>query len=118
MAAPNIVGVTNIVASTNVATVTNVMSNVVVNTASSNSVVKINTIMIANYNTTATAANVDIYRNGISYLINGNIPVPGQSTLISSAKDTAFYLIEGDALRANTGANNYAHITVSYEMIS
>lgn len=118
MAAPNIVGVTNIIANTNLAAVTSVMSNVVVNSAGSNSVIKVNTIMIANYNTSATAANVDIYRNGTSYLINGNIPVPGQSTLISSAKDTAFYLIEGDALRANTAANNYAHITVSYETIS
>lgn len=118
MAAPNIVNVTTIYGSTNVAPVTTALSNVVVNPASSGTVVKVNTVTLANYNTAAISANVDIYRGGSSYLMAGNINVPAQSILIVSAKDTSFYLVEGDALRVNAAANNYITATSSFETIS
>ena len=118
MAAPNIVNVTTIYGSTNVAAAITSFSNVVVNPASSGTVVKVNTVTLANYSTAATSANVDIFRNGTSYLMAGNISVPAQSILIVSAKDTSFYLVEGDALRVNAAANGYITVTSSFETIS
>lgn len=118
MAAPNLLNVTSCVGSTNVAAAITSFSNVVVNPASSGTVVKVNTVTLTNYNTTATSANVDIFRSGTSYLMAGNISVPPQSILIVSAKDTSFYLIEGDALRVNATANGYITVTSSFETIS
>lgn len=118
MAAPNIVGVTNIVASTNVANVTTVTSNVIVNAVGSNSVYKINTIMVANYSSSSVTSNVFLNRSGTPYYISGAITVPAYSTLVNSSKDSAFYIVEGDYIQASVSANNAAHLTISYEIIS
>lgn len=119
MAAPNIVGVTTINANTAMLLANNVGMNAVIsNVAGSNAVIKVNTVLVSNYGANTITTNVDLYRGGVSYPISGNISVPGFSTLISSSKDTAFYLVEGDTLRANTSANNVAAITASYETIS
>ena len=117
MATPNIVNTSTVNGAIAVLSANTVgMSNVVVNSASSGQLIKINTITIANYNVNAVSANVDVFRAGIGYYINGNITVPAFSTLLSTTKDAAIYLNEGDSLRANVGVNNSIHITVSYDV--
>lgn len=74
--------------------------------------------MLSNYSASNITANVDFLRSGTGYYISGAILVPSNSTLIASGKDTAFYMVEGDALRTWVSANSSAHITVSYEVIS
>jgi hypothetical protein len=49
-------------------------------------------------------------------LIVGNVLVPANSTMVVSGKDTAFYLEEGDGLRAAT--SNTVHVVSSYEIIT
>ena len=121
MAAPNIVNVSQINANTNLANVTTVLSNVVTNAASSGKVYKINNIQLSNYSIATVTANVIINRSSASpasYYIAGSISVPTTSTLVVVAKDTSFYMEEGDVLQINASANSSIHGVVSYEVIS
>lgn len=117
MAAPNIVNVTTILAKTAAASLTTVMSNVVVNSSNSNTVAKINSVVIANTGSATITANVEINRTNTGYAVAGNLSIPAYSTMVVSGKDTAIYLEEGDLLRANVSANT-AVLTSSYEIIS
>ena len=53
------------------------MNTIISNLSGSNSVIKVNTIMIANYGANTITANVDLYRGSVSYPISGNMSVPG-----------------------------------------
>jgi hypothetical protein len=118
MAAPNIVNVTTITAKNALATLITNTSNIIVNSASSSTVDKINYISIANYTANSITANVMINRSSVIYYLAGAITVPSNSTLVVSGKDTSIYLEEGDILQANVSANLSAHITSSYEIIA
>ena len=118
MAAPNIVNVTTITAKTAVAQLITNTSNIIVNSASSSTVDKINYISVANYTSSTVSTNVMINRSSTIYYLAGAITVPAYSTLVVSAKDTAIYLEEGDILQANVSANLSASITASYEIIA
>jgi hypothetical protein len=121
MAAPNIVNVTQINANTNLANVTTAVANVVTNSASSGKVYKINNVQLANYGAATVTANVIFNRSSASpasYYIAGSISVPPTSTLVVVAKDTSFYMEEGDVLQMSTSANSSVHGVVSYEVIS
>ena len=116
MAAPNIVGVTSIIGKTAVMVANSTPANVISNPASSNTVLKVNTVTVSNFGATVITANVDVFRSSTQYLIVGNVAIPANSTMVVSGKDTAFYLEEGDGLRATTSANS--HVISSYEIIS
>jgi hypothetical protein len=119
MATPNIINTSTVNGNLAVLSANTVgMSNVVVNSAGSGQLIKINTITIANYNTSSITVNVDIFRGGIGYLLSGRISVPGNATLLPLTKDSSIYLNEGDSLRANVSSNNSADITVSYDTYS
>jgi hypothetical protein len=121
MAAPNIVNVSQITANTNLANVTTVVANVVTNSASSGKVYKVNNIQLANYGAATVTANVIFNRSSSSpatYFIAGSISVPATSTLVVVAKDTSFYMEEGDVLQMSSSANSSVHGVVSYEVIS
>lgn len=117
MTAPNTLSITTVNAKTALGTLTTVTSNVIVNGASSNAVVKVNTIMVNNYSASAILANVFITRSSVPYYIAGNVSVPAYSTLFVLGKDSATYLEEGDYLQANV-SSNVAQISSSYELIS
>jgi hypothetical protein len=108
MAAPNIV---------NVVTIT-VMANVVTNLTNSNTVVKINDVMVSNYASGNMTANVIINRGGTNYYIGANVLIPGFSTLVLIGKDSFVYLEENDYLQANASANTSMHCISAYEIIS
>jgi hypothetical protein len=116
MAAPNIVGVTSIIGKTAVLVANSTPANVVANPTSSNTVLKVNTVTVANFGSSIITANVDIFRSSVGYLVIGNVSIPANSTMVVSGKDTAFYLEEGDGLRTTT--SNTAHVISSYEIIS
>lgn len=119
MAAPNIVNVASIIARTNVANVITVASDIIGNPTNSNKVLKINNLVISNYNPTTTAnISASIFRNSIENRIANNIIVPIGSTLVLISKDTATYLEEGDSLRLTASANNILWAVSSYEDIS
>ena len=117
MASPNIVNITSITARTAANALFTNTSNIITNSASSNTVVKVNYASITNYGASTLTCNVGVNRNGTTFLLAGSISVPTVSTLIVLAKDTCLYLEEGDTLVANTSSNSAAHITSSYEII-
>lgn len=124
MAQPNIVSVTTIYGNTAVAAVTNVSTNLVVNSASSGQVLKINTLYISNIHANSNTAlvSVGLLRTGVEYKIAANINLSANSTL--DVINKAIYLEEGDCLRvsANTtfsaNANNLCQAVCSFEAIS
>ena len=117
MAAPNILNLASITGKTAVANVTTSYSNVLVNTANSSTLLKINNILLSNYTANATVANIIFTRGGVNIYVGGSISVPGQSVLILIGKDTSFYLEEGDYLQANTSSNNSINLTSGYEIL-
>ena len=126
MANPNIIGVTSILGKTYFNEIANGShSSMVTNPASSNSVYKINVISISNGTGSARNISVAVYRDpdgaGAApsryYDIANTVTVPANSTLVVTAKDTSFYLEEGDILTSFASAANL-EIMVSYEIIS
>lgn len=118
MAAPNLVNVTTMTGTTAVLAASTVLSNVMVNSAASGNVFKVNMVTIANYTNVAITSNVVMQRSSTNYFLAGNISIPANSTLVVSGKDTMFYMIEGDQLMANVSANTSASVLSSYEVIA
>ena len=118
MSNPNIVNVTNITGQTALANLTTVTANIITNASGSNTVCKINDVILTNYSSSVQTANVIINRSATTYYIGGNVSVPSYSTLTLVGKDMAFYLLEGDVIQANVSANSAIHIVSSYEIIS
>ena len=118
MAAPNTLSLTSITLKTSLAALSTVTSNIITNSSSSNTVDKLNDVIICNYTGTNITANVMINRSTTAYYLAGNITVPANSTLVVLGKDTAVYLEEGDVLQANVSANSSAHISAAYELIT
>jgi hypothetical protein len=117
MAAPNIVNVTTINGNTAVANVTNVASNLVVNSASSNKVVKINSLYISNIDgETDGSINIAFTRAEVNYFIAKTIIVPADSTLDIVSK--SIYLQEGDTIKIDGSSNSLMQAVCSFEEIS
>ena len=117
MAQPNIVSVGTIYGNTAVAAVTNVSTNLVVNSASSGQVLKLNALYISNIHATGNTAVVSasVLRTGTEYRVASNIVLTANSTI---------YLQEGDCIRISanstfaSNANNYVEAVCSFEAIS
>lgn len=119
MANPNIVNVTSILGKTAVANVTTASSNLVVNSAGSNTIIKINTLIASNINATATFEfSASIYRSSIDYSLASTIAIPSDASLVVLSKDTAIYLEEGDSIRCSSSSNGAIVAVCSYEIIS
>ena len=131
MSAPNIVNVTAIYGSTT-SYIPSGTTNVVLlaNVAASNTVMKINSITVANLDASAlVSATVAIYTNGAvaqgsapsggtAYAIASTVGVPANASLIVTDKSTSFYLQEGTSLAITSGVASKLVFTVSYELIS
>lgn len=116
MANPNLGSATTIYANTAIANVTTTDTTFIQNTASSNTVVKINSILVSNIQENSTTANIGIERSSVKYYIVKDVTVPSGSTLDALSK--SLYLLEGDALFVSGSANSAMQITSSYEEIS
>lgn len=118
MAQPNIVNVTTIRGNTAALNVSTVAANVVANPASSNRVLKINTLMIANMDgVNAADINVSLFKVGVEFKIAHTITVPADASLVVLSKDTSIYLEETDYIRLSASANGRLHAICSYEEI-
>lgn len=116
MAAPNVINITNLTCKSAVAALTTATSNVI--TVSSNTVIKVNDIILSNYSSNSITANLLFNRSATAYFVAGNVTVPAFSTLVVIGKDSPIYLEEGDVLQANVSANTAVHFTSSYEIIT
>lgn len=118
MAAPNLLTSTTVTGKTALATLSTVTANVITNGSSSNSVSKLNNIVLSNYSSSAVTANVMVNRSASVYYVGGTIAIPANSTLVLLGKDTSLYLEEGDVLQANVSANTSVSMSASYELMS
>jgi hypothetical protein len=117
MAAPNIVNVTTITGKTALANVTTSFANLVVNTAASGKVFKVNTLYITNVDGTANISiGVGLIRTDYSYALANSVVVPANSTLDLVSKSV--YLEEGDYIQIKAAANNTIHAICSFEELS
>jgi hypothetical protein len=124
MANPNIVNVTSILGiTTAVGLTTTAVTTFLSNAASSNKVLKINTIIAANTDGTNDADITIKYHlaaagAGTSIALANTITVPADATLVIIGKDNPIYLEENRSLTAQASAANDIAIVCSYEDIS
>ena len=119
MAAPNIVNVTSIYGRTAHLNLTTSSQSVVSNSANSNKVFKINTIIVANIDGSAAADVTVNYNNaGTTFALASTISVPADSTLVVLDKSSALYLEENDSIQALASAAGDLVIHISYEEIA
>ena len=120
MAAPNIVNVTSIFGKTVYDTYVGTSQSITLqNAASSNKVLKINTILAANRDGT-NDADISVFVSTVSsstalFYLAYTITVPADSTLVITSKDTSFYLEEDRAIRAFASNSSDISLMISYE---
>ena len=131
MAAPNIASLTTITGKTTYFTPTGTTAVVLLqNAASSNNVLKINQIVVANVDgTNAVDCTVSIYTNGgvaqgsapsggTAFPIASTISVPADASLIVVDKTTGIYLEEGTSISITSGTASKLTFSVSYELMT
>tara|TARA_B100001778_G_scaffold86304_1_gene70065 strand:- start:137 stop:514 length:378 start_codon:yes stop_codon:yes gene_type:complete len=122
MAAPNIVNVTSIIGKTTFDTdVATSASATLTNSASSDKVLKVNTIIAANIDG-SNDADITVYVSNASnttalYHLAKTITVPADSSLVITSKDTSFYLEENRRIIALASAAGDISLMISYEEI-
>jgi len=124
MSAPNIVNVTTITGITTYKTLTGNTETVFLNApASTNEVIKVNNVIIAN--TTSTSVNATVsYRTaaaggGTAFKIANSTPISAYSTLVLIDKSSSIYLEENTSLTATSSSvSGLLDIICSYEEIS
>jgi hypothetical protein len=131
MAAPNIASLTTITGKTTYFTPSGTTAVVLLqNAASSNTVLKINQIVVANVDgTNAVDCTVSIYTNGgvaqgsapsggTAFPIASTISVPADASLIVTDKTTGIYLEENTSISITSGTASKLTFSVSYELMS
>lgn len=118
MANPNLINVTSIVGKGVNYAITVTPTSLI--TAGSNTIFKINSVIVANVNGTASAdVTVSLYKNQTTeYKLAFTVPVPADATLVVISKDSFIYLEENDSLRFSASANSYLEAYVSCELIT
>jgi hypothetical protein len=131
VAAPNIASLTTITGKTTYLTPGGTTALVLLpNAASSNNVLKINQIVVANVDgTNAVDATVSIYTNGAvaqgsapsggtAFPIASTVSVPADASLIVVDKTTGLYLEEGTSISVTSGTASKLTFSVSYEIMT
>ena len=128
MTAPNVVAVATITAKTSFISLANTSANAVIsNPASSNKVMKINTIFVAN-DDGANSATIDLIMHDKdggagdsptkSIEIAKTVSIPPGATAVILDKNSALYLEEDHSIYATASAANDLNVFCSYEEIS
>jgi len=131
MSNPNIAAASNIYGTTTFYTPSGTSAVVLLaNATGSNTVYKINQIVVSNTNgSSAVNATVSIYSNGsvsqgsapsggTAYPVVSTVSVPANASLIAVDKTTAIYLMENQSISITSGTANYLTFSISYEAIS
>lgn len=118
MTAPNMALITTITGKNSVANVSNISSNIVYNASSSNTIYKLNTILVTNVTSGNTVdITISLQRNSYNYRIANTVTISPKTTFVALGKDAPIYLEEGDGLNISASANSSAEMVVSYEII-
>lgn len=118
MANPNIVAVTEIYGKTALLAVTNSATAIITNSSASNKILKINSLLVSNIDSTTTVTlTVDIFRGGSATRIIQGVSISPGTSFTAIDKSVVIYLEEGDSLRLAAGTNNTLEAICSYEEI-
>ena len=117
MAAPNIINASSIFGKTTAAGLTtSLTTSLLANSASSNKLLKINSIIVGNKDGTDSAdVTVSWYDGSTDYYLASTVAVPADSTLIVLGKDAPIFLEEGQSLRGGASAASDLDVIISYE---
>lgn len=124
MAAPNIVNVSSILGKTDqYALTTTSQTTILNNAASSDNVLKVNMIQVANVDgTNACDITVDVHSaasgGGTALSLIATASVAADSSLVVLDKNTAIYLEENMSITATAGTANDLEVIISYEEIT
>jgi hypothetical protein len=117
MPAPNLNSPTRVEGKVAALAVTATPTAIVANAADSNTVARINTLMVSNVNgATSGSVNIDLYRGGVAYFFAKTVSINPDESL--SIFDRYVYLEPGDSLRLTADAANKMHAVCTYEIIS
>lgn len=118
MAAPNIVNVSTITGKSVTGALGTSTATLLQNSASSNKVFKINTILVSNVDGTNSAtAAISLYDGTDRYIAKG-ITVPAGATVVLIDKNSSLYLEENKIIRGDASAAGDLEFIISYEEIS
>ena len=118
MAAPNIVNVSTITGKSVTGALGTSTATLLQNSASSNKVFKINTILVSNVDGTNSAtAAISLYDGTDRYIAKG-ITVPAGATVVLIDKNSSLYLEEDKIIRGDASAAGDLEFIISYEEIS
>ena len=119
MTIANIVNVATIHGFTKNGAVTTSQVDMLGGAVATHSIVKINTIIIANIDgTNAATVTIGVMTDGSNYHnIAHTVSVPADATLVAIDKNSAFYLDEGDAIRVTGSAASDLTYLISGEEI-
>ena len=124
MAAPNIVNVSSILGKTaTVALSSTSQTTLLSNAASSDDVLKVNMIQVANVDgTNACDITIDVHSaasgGGTAFSLIATASVAADSSLVVLDKNTAIYLEENMSITATAGTANDLEVIISYEQIT
>lgn len=117
MANPNIAATSSILGRTEVQAVGTSATAIATNSAASNKVFKVNTLVIANVAASDVDVTVDVFRSSTATRLAQLITIPPNSSLAVLAKENPLYLLEGDSLRLTASAASRAEAVCSFEEI-
>ena len=119
MTAPNMVNITSMVGKSSNMVVPTSLGTLLENAASSNKVLKVNTLIITNIDGSNGADITVRHTSGAGSFSNfaSGITVPAKTNLVLISKDTSLYLEEGASLQILASAANDLAAHVSYEEI-
>jgi hypothetical protein len=118
MAAPNLAGVTNIIGKTAGSGSLTTDATTTIVTCPVDKVLKINSIVAANYGGSDSASiTLGLYDSPSTYYLSYDITVPNNSSLIVSSKENSLYLQEGTIIRAGASEASALSLLISYDEI-
>ena len=117
MAAPNIISATSIYGKTTAAALdTTTTTSLLANAASSDKLLKLNSIIVANKDgTSAAEVTISWYNGSTDFYLASTVSVPADSTLVVLGKDSPIYLEEGQSIRGGASADGDLDVIISYE---
>lgn len=122
MARPNLTNVTSILGITTSGSLTTTLTRLLANDNSSNSVLKLNSIIVANINGNSSSdVSIGYSGNtgaGTTQWISFTITIPPDSTFVSLGKDSPIYIEENMALVGTASSNSMLNYIISYEQLS
>tara|TARA_B100000287_G_scaffold202818_1_gene191507 strand:+ start:1039 stop:1407 length:369 start_codon:yes stop_codon:yes gene_type:complete len=117
MAAPNILSASSIYGKTTGAALdTTTTTSLLANSASSDKLLKLNSIIVANVDGTNSAdVTISWYDGSNDRHLAKTVAVPADTTLVVLSKESPIYLEEGQSIRGGASANSDLEVIISYD---